>query len=759
MSRIIGSCLRAAALAGLLGSDLVVVVAPAASAATITVTTTADTVDGGDGQTSLREAFATAGSNGVDDVIALGAAQTYQLTNCTGPLTHAEGHQLVVQGNGSTIDQSCDATGIIDSTDHAGRLELQDLIIDGGPNAAATGLEGAAVRSESELLLANVEIRNVLSPGGSVVWSSWDHGITPYRLTLNGSNLHHNTGSIVSCDNCSAKLDGTTISDNVGSGLSLVDGYPLQIDNSTISNNTRAGISNTGQGFPTNKMSINFTQIQNNGRVGIRCGNCGGLTMYSSGVSGNGLTAADALGGISFSMSERNGTPASSISIVLSSISGNKSNGSGGGLSVPPVLVEDGGNTPTTYIDRTPIDNNISAGDGGGVSIGVGNYNSYKGTLIGNTAALRGGGLAFLTPGPSSAMSLDSDEIQNNTAGTDGGGVFALSVGSVSGFQPIISGNTATGNGGGVKVGSAFQATFDGGKYYDNHAANGAGLDLAAEVVKFDKATINDNSVVPAGGTGGGARISAITASLLNSTVNGNTATVGGGLNFTTATNVALTHVTMADDTATTGAHIAAVPAASVAISRSALVLPITGTSCAGVGGAFNGTSGGFSVLRDATCGTIASDLVTAADPQLAPLTNGYPSGRLPAATSPLGGRVPVVNCTIEDDQRLQARPLGAICDAGSVEFVETVAPPSPDQALKDLIAEVKALHLHKPLEALLVLKLELARAAIKANHKPTAKVLLNAFILEVKSQSGKKIPAAAAAQLVMKATAIRNSL
>jgi hypothetical protein len=229
--------------------------------------------------------------------------------------------------------------------------------------------------------------------------------------------------------------------------------------------------------------------------------------------------------------------------------------------------------------------------------------------------------------------------------------------------------------------------------------------------VKFDKSTINDNSVVPAAGTGGGARISAVSASLLNSTVNGNTATVGGGLNFTNATNVTLTHVTMADDKATTGAHIAAVPTASVSISRSALVLPIAGTACAGVGGAFNGTSGGFSVLRDATCGAVASDLVTAADPQLGPLANGSPAGRLPAATSPLGGRVPVASCTIEDDQRLQARPLGANCDAGSVEFVETVAPPSPDLALKALIAEVKSLHLQKSLETRLVLKLELARA------------------------------------------------
>lgn len=759
MSRITAACLRAAALAGLLGSGLVAVAAPAASAATITVTTTADVVDAGDGLTSLREAFTTAGTNGVDDTVSLGAGLTYPLTTCTGPLTHADSHELIVQGNNSVIDQSCDATGIIDSTDHAGRLELQDLVIDGGPNAAATGLEGAAVRSDSELLLANVEIRNVLSPGGSVVWSSFDHGITPYRMTLNNSNLHNNTGSIVSCDNCSLQLNSTTISDNVGSGLSLVDGYPVAIDQSTIANNTRAGISNTGQGFPTNKTTIDNTQITGNGRVGIRCVNCGRLQTYSTFVYGNGLTAADALGGISFSMSQRNGTPASSIHLLLSEVSGNKSTVSGGGLSVTPVLVEDGGNQAGVNLDRTAVDNNISAADGGGISIGVGSFSAYKGSLIGNTAATRGGGLAYLTPGPEGSAWLDSTEVYNNAAGTDGGGVYAFSTGSVSAFQPLIHDNTAGGNGGGVKVGFAFQFGLDGGMIYNNQAANGAGLDLAAESVTFDKATINSNAVVPATGTGGGARISAFGASFLNSTINGNTAAIGGGLNFTTATQVKLTHVTMADDTATTGAHIAAVPTATVAINRSALVLPITGTACAGVGGAFNGTSGGFSVLRDATCGTVASDLVTSADPQLAPLTNGYPSGRLPAATSPLGGRVPVADCTTEDDQRLQGRPLGANCDAGSVEFVETVVPPSPDKALKDLIAEVKALHLQKPLEALLVLKLELARTAIKTNHKPAAKLLLNAFIAEVQSQSGKKIPAAAATELVTKATAIRNSL
>ena len=214
----------------------------------------------------------------------------------------------------------------------------------------------------------------------------------------------------------------------------------------------------------------------------------------------------------------------------------------------------------------------------------------------------------------------------------------------------------------------------------------------------------------------------------------------------------------MADDKATTGAHIAAVPSAKVTTSRSALVLPVTGTSCAGTGGAFNGVSGGFSVLRDTSCGSVASDLVTANDPQLGSLAAGGNEVRIPAASSPLGGRVPAASCTLATDQRNLPRPAGANCEAGSVEIVESVAP-SPDKALKDLVAKVKSLHLPLKLQASLVLKLELARVAVRTNHRPTAKALLDSFIAEVKVNSGKKIPVAAANDLVTKATAIKNSL
>ncbi len=755
MSRITSSCLRAAALAGLLGSCLVVVTTAPASAAAITVTTTADVVNGGDGVTSLREAFSTASGNGADDVITLGAGLTYSLSVCSGPLTHADNHVLVVQGNNSTIEQTCDAQGIVDSTSHDGRLELQDLVIDGGPNTTNTALEGAAVRSDSELLLNNVEVRNVLSPGGSVVWSSFGHGITPYRMTLLGGSLHDNTGSVVSCDNCSLAVNGTSISDNNGSGLSLVDGYPVQLDYALIDNNTRTGITNTGQGFAVNKLTLDTTTVSNNGRAGILCSNCGHLSMYSASIMNNGLTAADARGGISFTGSKR-GNGSLGISAILSAVTGNKSLQPGGGISLTPVLVEDAGSSPNVSLDRVLVDNNQSVGGGGGIWAGIGRIQMYKGSLIGNSTTTGNGGAAASvdTTGPFD-MVYDETEITGNSAGGDGGGIYAQAITDLFLDRSQLSNNTAGGNGGGAKVVNSYSVTLEDYWVNGNQAANGAGLDVATESLSSNRVTYSNNVAT---GTGGGIRLSAIQGTLLNNTFSNNTSVTGGGLAVSNPATTTLTYVTMADNQASTGAHVAAVPGAQVRTDRSALVLPKVGVSCAGIGGAFAGTSLGYSVRADATCGSVASDFVTAANPQLAALGSGRV--RTPANTSPLGGRVPAANCVEPEDQVHHFRPTGANCEPGSVEIAETVAPPSPDAALKALIADVKALHLQKAVEASLVLKLELTRIAAQKNQRPAAKALLTAFVIEVKVLAAKKlVPAAAAGQLVAKATAIKNGL
>lgn len=721
-----------------------IVVAPdPAWAAVIPVTTTEDSV-AADGQTSLREAFAIASTNSVDDTISLGAGLTYLLDEClAGALAHTEAHVLVVQGNASVIEQSCDATAIIDSSAHAGSLHLQNLTIDGGPNAAATGIEGAAIRSESQLALTGVEIRNVLSPGGSVVWSSFDHGITPYRVTITNSDLHHNTGTVLTCDNCSMHVSSTTINDNTGSGISLVDGYPLLIENSTISNNTRVGVSTTGQGFPANKMTVNGSTITGNGRAGIRCLVCSGLSMALSTVTGNGLTAVDAAGGIAYSVAHKAGVAGALVSISQSTISNNTSAGPGGGLSVSSAFVEDGGSVATTALDRVDVVNNQSVGGGGGVAVALGQVSTYRGTISNNTTTGNGGGLSYTDATGPYDFTLDETEVRGNNATGDGGGVHAQAATAFVHKGSALSDNTAGGNGGGLKLGMAYSAVFTDHDISGNTAVNGAGVDVATEALKLDRVSVTANSATA---TGGGVRVAATSSQFINSTFSGNEAATGGGVAVTTAALTEFDHVTMADDEATTGAHIAAVPAANVHTTRSAIVSPITGSSCAGIGGAFTGTSGGYSFRRDATCGSVGSDTVSAADPQLGPLTlNSGTLSRLPAATSPLGGLVPVASCPVAVDQRTFARPAGTNCDAGALEIVESAPMPSPDQAIADLAALVAAESLKPSLAASLVKRLDKARAAIADGDTLVAKDLLQSFSNAVLAQSGKKIPVAAA--------------
>lgn len=115
------------------GSALPVLPGPA-QAASITVTTSADVV-AADGLTSLREAVQTARSNGTDDVIVLDGATTYTLSDCAlGALLHDESADLVIEGNGATIAQTCVDESILtkdDLTDQV--LEIVDVTLVTGP--------------------------------------------------------------------------------------------------------------------------------------------------------------------------------------------------------------------------------------------------------------------------------------------------------------------------------------------------------------------------------------------------------------------------------------------------------------------------------------------------------------------------------------------------------------------------------------------------------------------------------------------------
>jgi hypothetical protein len=165
------SNLRRAISAALLitttSAGLVLAAAGPASAATIPVTTTDDVVDAGDGLISLREAVAQASSNGEDDVVQLGVGATYQLDLCAeGDLELTGSNLLTVEGNGSTIEQTCDDQRIFNLLGTSD-LAIEDLTLTGA--APSSGGTGSAIRTQGAQSDVTITRSHLVANGGRAV--------------------------------------------------------------------------------------------------------------------------------------------------------------------------------------------------------------------------------------------------------------------------------------------------------------------------------------------------------------------------------------------------------------------------------------------------------------------------------------------------------------------------------------------------------------------------------------------------------------
>ncbi len=134
----------------------------------------------------------------------------------------------------------------------------------------------------------------------------------------------------------------------------------------------------------------------------------------------------------------------STFNMYGGTISNNTTTGSGGGV----IVGADRSNIFNMY-DGT-ISGNTTSGSGGGVFVDYGTFNMYGGTITGNTANVEGGGVFVNGYG---TFNLQKGTISNNKADSSssygyGGGIYANGNLNLSGG--IITGNTATNNGGGV---------------------------------------------------------------------------------------------------------------------------------------------------------------------------------------------------------------------------------------------------------------------------------------------------------------------
>jgi predicted outer membrane repeat protein len=667
---------------------------PEAAAAVLVVDTTADATDALDGLTSLREAFAAANANASDDTIVLSPGLTYLLDDCVaGELEHDRPEALTIEANGATIEQSCPDERIISSTDTSATsvLTVDSATLTGGENTGVT-LDGAAIFADGRLFLDDSTITGVSAgPSGSLVSSTFTPGGGP-TINVTDSDIVANSGSGIEGDFVSAVVTGSNIIGNVGSGVRLVDGNPLTIVDSVISDNTGRAASTTGQG--NTRVSVTDSTFHGNGAGGLSCSACAALDVTGSTITDNGATAsAGGGGGITFSY-DFDPVPADpGVSVVDSEVTGNQARHAGGGVAVTTIQpASDPMIEPVLVVQNSDVSDNQTLGDalhGGGISARTGSVIVAGGEVSGNEAGVGG---AVASRGGGIYVSEDSDdgivdgrdmilaevEIEGNEAAGAGGGAYVGLDGRIEAEDVTFSANTSGGTGGGLHL-QAHQAALDVMRFEGNTGTRGGGLfadDFGSNDAYVWGSTFWANTATEHGG--GISADDLVDLVLTNSTVSGNSAPEGGGISIgidamDDPEAVTLRHVTVAANTAPVGANIVAYEGL-LRTEASVVVGGIGATGCAV--GPGNIESLGHSFVDEAACAADPTDAVSVADPQLGALADngGATPTHLPAATSPLGGLVPVVSCEQAEDQRGVARPQGAACEPGAVEVAEALA-------------------------------------------------------------------------------------
>ena len=379
----------------------------------------------------------------------------------------------------------------------------------GGKNHYGGIIKGYA-HAHSEFTMKNCTISNCISPGfgGAISWAplgkykSNNSSLTLNNCTLTGNFARYMGGAIcsegvVNLNNCT--IDGNTAG-YAGGALAampntigeLTDNVGFNLVGNTISNNktlyaTNINNSNTEDPgyYPpsTTKEAEDSTSFRTSyciyGVAGTEWGDInypsggGGIWLFLNKENWNfsatigegntitGNTSARAGGGVYvYKKAPANGT----MSIALNAdITNNTAATVGGGFAMGSNANE----VPQITLTGGNIQGNTAGTDGGGLFMPAGKFTMSGGNIEGNTATGGyGGGVAM----GSSSTSFDhgtpnitlnaGSNIKNNTSGKDGGGIY-VPAGTFTMEQGDISGNISAGYGGGVAMGDTIRTFGD----------------------------------------------------------------------------------------------------------------------------------------------------------------------------------------------------------------------------------------------------------------------------------------------------------
>ena len=316
------------------------------------------------------------------------------------------------------------------------------------------------------------------------------------------------------------------------------------------------------------------------------------------------------------------------VEVVSNTASGSLPDGRGGGM-----LIDDGSllldgaqilsntaawgggihlqSSALTQTGSTTIAYNHSNGDGGGLSIVSARVTITGGQVLSNTADDDGGGIYMWSM--DSMLNMTDVDIVDNYADGYGGGIEVADGGVTMSGGRIIS-NTASSNGGGIRVNSDGILTQTGASLITGNTAVAGG---GVSIVLSGQATLNGGQVISnvASFRGGGMYVgNGSKLTLVNVIVSDNEAAqYGGGLDTTGA--VTVTHTTIAINT---GRGIYRGDP-GVVLLQNTLIAHNTPANCNTSTGL---TSAGYNLDSGTSCDLSATGDITDTDPLLGPLTN-----------------------------------------------------------------------------------------------------------------------------------------
>lgn len=322
------------------------------------------------------------------------------------------------------------------------------------------------------------------------------------------------------------------------------------------------------------------------------------------------------------------------------------------GESVRVLLIHSG---ISVTLDSLIIQNGYDPNYGGGIYNNLNsNLTLTNCTLIGNSSALRGGGIYN-----AGTLTVTNSTFYGNFA-AHGGAIYNHSYGFITVTNSTFSNNSA-GKGGGIfnfQIGTLnISNSIFSNNYADEQGGGIFNFDLSATSV-VTNSTFYGNSAI-----NGGAMYNAFYLSVTNSTISGNSADLyGAGIYNNLDSELSVTNSTLANNSANKGDGIYNSATGTFNYVNTIIANFMTGGDCVNDGVIGTNLK---NLVEDGSC---SSEFY--GDPMLAPLADngGQTQTHALQVGSPAIDTGDITSCP-GTDQRGVPRPQGVGCDIGSFEF------------------------------------------------------------------------------------------